>query len=348
MTIRQKVIYGFVAIAILMTAFGAIHIYRQLEHGKGHAILHAEIAGRMIALSMSREEEETNIPAIYTNPINLQEYVKDLHELDKLDIVVVDRGKKILADAIPKHIGTIFNHDEGNEVGQTIKDGVTRTFIEKSPDYPIGIKQLVIPFKLEEGETLGAVIIEYTPFYDEMMREAVGYIIYAGAIGIGSILFAMILGYKISMAIANPVNKLKEAAADIAGGNLEVRVEVITKDEIGDLAVSFNKMALDLKNTRDKLITAKEYTDNIVNSMVNSLIVVSSEGKSQYVNPVSCSLLGYEENEIIGQHIGIIFAEEEELSFKGSGLADLIKEGTVRNLEKKPPTPIASVAPNSI
>lgn len=328
-------IYGFVSIAILMAVFGAIRIYRQVEFSKEHAITHAEIAARVFALSIAREEEETNIPPIYTHPQNLQEYVKDFHEIVKLDLVVVDRNKKILADAISHNVGTIFNHAQGNEVGQTIKDGVTRRFIEKSPDYPEGIKQLVIPLKSEQGEILGAVVMEYTPFYQEMIRGAVGYAISVGAIAIVSILFALILGYKISMAIANPVHKLEEAAAGIAGGDLDVRVEVETKDEIGDIAVSFNKMASDLKKTREEITSAKEYTDNIVNSMTNSLIVVSPEGKIQYVNPATCSLLGYEENEIIGQPIDTIFAEEkEELPFKGSGLADLLKEGAARNLEK--------------
>lgn len=335
MTIKQKVIYGFVSIAILMAVLGAIRIYRQVKFSKEHAITHAEISARVFALSIAREEGETNILPIYTNPQNLQEYVKDFHEIVKLDLVVVDRNKKILADAISHNGGTIFDHDQGNEVGQTIQDGVARTFIEKSPDYPKGIKQLVIPFKSEQGETLGAVIIEYTPFYREAVKEAVIYAISVGAIAIVSILFALILGYKISMAIANPVHKLKEAAAGIAGGDLDVRVEVETKDEIGDLAVSFNKMASDLKKTRDELTTAKEYADNIVNSMTNSLIVVSPEGKIQYVNPTTCSLLGYEENEIVGQPIDTIFAEgKEELPFKGPGLADLIKEGAARNLEK--------------
>jgi diguanylate cyclase (GGDEF)-like protein/PAS domain S-box-containing protein len=335
MTIRQKVSYGFVAIAILMAVLGAIRIYRQVEFSKEHAITHAEIAARVFALSIAREEEETNIPPIYTHPQNLQEYVKDFHEIVKLDLVVADRNKKILADVISHNVGTIFDHDQGNEVGQTIQDGVARTFIEKSPDYPKGIKQLVIPFKSEQGESLGAVVIEYTPFYREAVKEAVIYAITVGAIAIVSILFALILGYKISMAIANPVHKLKEAAAGIAGGDLDVRVEVETKDEIGDLAVSFNKMVSDLKKTRGELITAKEYADNIVNSMMNSLIVLSPEGKIQYVNPATCSLLAYEENEIVGQPIDAIFGEEkEELSFKGPGLAHLIKEGTARNLEK--------------
>jgi len=112
------------------------------------------------------------------------------------------------------------------------------------------------------------------------------------------------------------------------------RVEVKSRDELGELADSFNKMAVELEKTGDELVAAKEYTENIVNSMMNSLIVVSSWGKIRYVNPATCSLLGYEEREIIGRHIGIIFAEEEEEPFKGSGLANLIKKGVVNNLEK--------------
>ncbi|MBM4307695.1 MAG: cell wall metabolism sensor histidine kinase WalK [Deltaproteobacteria bacterium] len=135
-----------------------------------------------------------------------------------------------------------------------------------------------------------------------------------------------------------PIKQLSVSAAMIGKWDFTNRVEVKSRDELGELADSFNKMAVELEKTGDELVAAKEYTDNIVNSMMNSLIVVSPEGKIQYVNPVTCSLLGYEKNEIVGQHIGIIFEEEEEEEeeepFKGSGLANLIKKGVVNNLEK--------------
>ena len=98
------------------------------------------------------------------------------------------------------------------------------------------------------------------------------------------------------------------------------------------------------KTTEDKkstaeIIISREYADNIIRSMTESLIVVSPEGNIQTVNVATCTLLGYEEKEIVGQPVGKIVAEEEEEEeeedrFKGSGIEDLIKKGSVRNIER--------------
>ncbi len=50
-----------------------------------------------------------------------------------------------------------------------------------------------------------------------------------------------------------PILKLKETADKIATGDLEVAVDIKTKDEIGALATSFNHMIKDLKESRQKL-----------------------------------------------------------------------------------------------
>ena len=91
------------------------------------------------------------------------------------------------------------------------------------------------------------------------------------------------------------------------------------------------------KTTEDKKsineIVSREYADNIIRSMTESLMVVSPEGNIQTVNAVTGALLGYEEKEIVGQPVGKIFAEEEPW-FNESGIEDLIKKGSVRNIER--------------
>lgn len=69
----------------------------------------------------------------------------------------------------------------------------------------------------------------------------VGLVIFLG-LGIGIVLFA-VLGLFISRRII----KLKDFADKIGTGDLDSRIDMRTRDEIGVLAASFNKMAADLK-----------------------------------------------------------------------------------------------------
>ena len=71
----------------------------------------------------------------------------------------------------------------------------------------------------------------------------------------------MILSIVISLTFARsfsqPLIRLSQAADKIGHGDMSVRVDVRSKDEIGGLAVSFNKMTRDLKHFNEELINAK-------------------------------------------------------------------------------------------
>jgi len=140
--------------------------------------------------------------------------------------------------------------------------------------------------------------------------------------------------------------------------------EPLTEEEMGilmtfvnhaGLAIERAKIYRDLKESKaelqekleqlDKttraLEEAKNYTDSIIKSMIDTLIVVSPQGNILTVNAATCTMLGYEEKELIGQSIEKIFVEEEEeeeeeeeLVFKGTGIDDLIKKGFISNVEK--------------
>ena len=72
-------------------------------------------------------------------------------------------------------------------------------------------------------------------------------------------LAAMTLSYLLAKRISVPIEKLAQAAQDIAHGKLNTRVASTSNDELGDLAESFNSMASSLQQ-RDQQV--KEYTKN--------------------------------------------------------------------------------------
>ncbi|MDD3174119.1 MAG: methyl-accepting chemotaxis protein [Herbinix sp.] len=63
-----------------------------------------------------------------------------------------------------------------------------------------------------------------------------------------AVFLAILLGLMIAGIISKPVNKMVEAADKLALGDVNVNVEVSSKDEIGKLASSFNKMIDNIRN----------------------------------------------------------------------------------------------------
>lgn len=145
------------------------------------------------------------------------------------------------------------------------------------------------------------------------------------AVLVVSVIMSMLLGFFISRAIANPVVKLKNAAEELGKGKLDTRVEIKSGDEIGLLADSFNRMTEDLRKTT----VSRDYVDNIIKSMIDTLVVVTPEGTIQAVNRATLTLLGYDEKELIDKPIGIIVEEES-----GTWIDDLLKQGLISNVEK--------------
>ncbi len=126
-------------------------------------------------------------------------------------------------------------------------------------------------------------------------------------------LVAVILGITFSRGLSLPLRKLTRAAKQVARGDLSQSIDENSGDETGDLAEAFNHMTRDLKESRDKLISAKDYTENILKTMINSLVVTDRDYKIEMANEATLKLLGYEEKELIGSHIGKLFGSEKGL-----------------------------------
>ncbi len=145
-----------------------------------------------------------------------------------------------------------------------------------------------------------------------------------------AILATIINAYFMARALGKPITQLVEGTNRLAEGDLTHRVSVHSRDEIGQLAASFNKMAEKLKKSRQELLAAKAYTDNVIRSMSNSLLVVNKNQTIRAANQATYDLLGYTREELIGKPFSLIFAAGY---YGGIGLDDLINKGFTKNVE---------------
>jgi two-component system NtrC family sensor kinase len=90
--------------------------------------------------------------------------------------------------------------------------------------------------------------------YTDIKREAIFVFL---AITLAGAVVSMLLSFYIARTVSVPIGKLASASRELAGGNLDTQVAVISNDEVGELASSFNSMAARLKQRDDIL---KEFT----------------------------------------------------------------------------------------
>jgi PAS domain S-box-containing protein len=106
--------------------------------------------------------------------------------------------------------------------------------------------------------------------------------------------FAFFIIYLFSRTISKPIKTLRNAAIEIGKGNLDVKVEIQSKDEIGQLAKSFNNMATNLR----KYISQNEL---ILDSAGEGILGLDLNGNHTFVNPSAARILGYKVEELIGK-----------------------------------------------
>jgi len=130
--------------------------------------------------------------------------------------------------------------------------------------------------------------------------------------------FAVLLGTVVSLLLAKsickPIIGLKQAAATISDGNLDHRVVAESNDEVGDLANTFNDMALKLKKSRagleekvEELATEKELLAITLGGMSEGLIAVDTKKHIILFNTTAEKLSGWKFAEVHGRLIDDIF-----------------------------------------
>ncbi|MGQ0793370.1 MAG: sensor histidine kinase [Deltaproteobacteria bacterium] len=138
-------------------------------------------------------------------------------------------------------------------------------------------------------------------------KTLLGFTRKAGAMGLGVLAMVALIIFSVSLGLIrqmlDSLNRLKRGTEVIAMGSFDHRIELKSNDELGALASSFNKMAEALQKSSDEIVGAKKYADRIIRSINDSLVVVSIYGRIQTINEVTCKLLGYDKDELIGESI---------------------------------------------
>ncbi len=131
------------------------------------------------------------------------------------------------------------------------------------------------------------------------------------------ILFSAVwLGFYMARGITVPIQQLAAATRRVAEGDLNVKVNLDTGDEIGMLVDSFNTMTDQLKTSRKTLEEAHEdlqitnieldrrryYTETILENIGAGVISIDKKGRITTLNKAAKRLLEADDKEIVGSN----------------------------------------------
>ena len=164
-------------------------------------------------------------------------------------MAIVDNNNRIMAHSAGDEIGSPYEFPAVSET-EKIKDGVVRKYQRA------GKKSIEVSYPIKAGDlVLGSVIIGLNTDWLRDENSKIRSTIFVSLVAALAIVF---LGIFISSAVAkrisDPILLMKEAVESIGRGDYDKKVDIKSNDEIGVFADAFNRMALDLRDSRSQLV----------------------------------------------------------------------------------------------
>ncbi|MBF0109960.1 MAG: diguanylate cyclase [Magnetococcales bacterium] len=116
---------------------------------------------------------------------------------------------------------------------------------------------------------------------------------------VSGLLMLFLLYIMIRYSLVAPLGRVKEAMEQVAGGRLDLSINVPGKDEISEIARSFNRMTIRLRETYEGLHREQDKLSTIILGALDGIIVTDREHRIVLVNPSAERLLGKSSQQVM-------------------------------------------------
>ncbi len=171
------------------------------------------------------------------------------------------------------------------------------------------------------------------------------------AFGALVLLASMVTLLQVLRSVTRPLARLRDGTAIVGAGNLDYRLDVDTRDEIGDLARAFDAMTATLKGTtvsRDQLVTSNvqlqsEITERkrtevalresqernlaVVNTALDGIVSIDHEGRIVDFNAAAQGIFGHDKHDVLGSDMADLLIPPPLRARHRQGLAHYLATG---------------------
>jgi PAS domain S-box-containing protein len=114
---------------------------------------------------------------------------------------------------------------------------------------------------------------------------------YSTVFAIQAALIGAVLAFYLSQLLVKPIQQLVQGTKKVSEGDFSQRVLLRSRDEIGELAQSFNRMVISLEQSQARLNQSslelrgtKETLENIIQSSVDAIVATDPKGRITFAN----------------------------------------------------------------
>ncbi|MGB9698249.1 MAG: ATP-binding protein [Thermodesulfobacteriota bacterium] len=140
---------------------------------------------------------------------------------------------------------------------------------------------------------------------------------YSTIFAIQAALIGAVLAFYLSQLLVKPIKMLVSGTKKVADGDFSQRVNIPSRDEIGELAASFNAMVASLEQSQASLAQSnqelrktKDTLENIVQSSVDGIVATDPKGRITFANRSIQEMFGEQgdlENNLLGKPMAQLY-----------------------------------------
>lgn len=138
-----------------------------------------------------------------------------------------------------------------------------------------------------------------------------------------AVVLALALGFLLARTISRPIQELRTATCRVAEGALGYQVPVRTKDELGQLAASFNQMSSDLAHSNE---LRRQMTADVAHELRNPLSVLLGYTEALSDGKLSGSADIFQSMHVEALHLQRLIEDLRTLSLADSGELPLMRQ----------------------
>lgn len=292
---KMRILIGLAPIMILIVAMGAYAILLFAKLGSQVDVVLRENYRSVVAGGKMKEAAERMDSALFFSLVGEEQ-----------------RGRELYAGYLPKFEEGL--HAELNNITLPGEDRLARSIqalhakyvrqaeiFWQTPDEQARRRmyfQELLPVFTEIKDAAQAII---TLNQDNMLksdREArelsvrsTRYMVFASVLGIAAAIF---FAARLQKAVLQPILALTAVSKELGEGKLDQIVPVESKDELGELADAFNKLAGKLRAyrqvTSDQILHARQMTETTFSAFPDPIVALSTEGVIDFANPAAITL----------------------------------------------------------
>ncbi|MBI4308596.1 MAG: HAMP domain-containing protein [Chloroflexi bacterium] len=201
-------------------------------------------------------------------------------------VTVVARDGSVLGDSSesPAALGNQATQPEVEEALRKGAGAATRPGLEGTP-------VMFVAVSIQRNSQVLGVVRVALPLtqVEESLREIVTTVLLAAIIVVA---LTVLLAVYIARRIAGPVKEVTHLARRMAKGDLDQKIYVGSTGEVGEMAESFNDMALGLKQTIEAINLERSKLEVVLQEMADGLLMTDREGIVILANPAAAKIFG--------------------------------------------------------